>query len=231
MSDLLLARMGREVCCTPPELTPDEVVLMTEGRSPSGASVLEPEEEAPAGAVIDALSVLEAAGAAPAAPSQRADTPPLLNPQMPPPFFTMDALHEAAERYLDEFARFDFMRKFLDGHDGAWEQANLVMAIVLGFKYVLFLCGGVGGGNWVVYCSSGHTLANQPNPQPHSFDEWGNVDTSGLHASFRHLPYPPDFQGNAELSALLEAILAEDEDEDKQKGLEEFLEVRFVFWW
>lgn len=52
------------------------------------------------------------------------------------------------------------------------------------------------------------------------------MDASGLHARFRHLPYPPDFQGNPELSALLEAILAEDEDEDKQKGLEEFLEVR-----
>ncbi len=52
------------------------------------------------------------------------------------------------------------------------------------------------------------------------------MDASGLHERFRHLPYPPDFQGNRELSALLEAILAEDEDEDKQKGLEEFLEVR-----
>ena len=77
-----------------------------------------------------------------------------------------------------------------------------------------------------------HRYSNQP-PQPtkqtDSFDEWGNVDASGLHARFRHLPYPPDFQGNPELSALLEAILAEDEDEDKQKGLEEFLEVR-GFW-
>lgn len=220
--------MGREVCCAAPEIPPDQVVLMTEGRSSnplassgSSSSVLEPEEAGVA--AIDALSVLEAAGAAPAAPSQRADTPPLLNPQMPPAFFTMDALHEAAERYLDEFARFDFMRKFLDGHDGAWEQANLVMAIILGFKYV----GVVGARCLVLWICVDFGSTPKPTNQPmHSFDEWGNVDASGLHARFRHLPYPPDFQGNPELSALLEAILAEDEDEDKQKGLEEFLEVR-----
>jgi len=140
VSDLLLARMGREVCCAAPEFSPDQQVLMTEGRSSSPAPATEEYGEADATKAVDALTLLEAAGAAAPAPSQRADTRPLLNPQMPPAFFTMDALHDAAEAYLDEFARFDFMRKFLEGgHEGAWDQANIIMALLLGFRCALVL--------------------------------------------------------------------------------------------
>jgi len=119
------------------------------------------------------------------------DAPQLLNPQAPPAFFTLEAVHQAAEQYVDEFARFDFIRKFLDGHDEAWAEANLIMAIILGFR----------------------------------FDEWGNADLEGVNERFRSLAFPPDFRGNEEMRAALDAILREDEDEDKMKGLEEFLEV------
>jgi hypothetical protein len=57
------------------------------------------------------------------------------------------------------------------------------------------------------------------------YDEWGNVALDGLHERFQHMSLPPDFEGNEELRDKLEGILAEDQDEDKMKSLEEFIEV------
>eukprot|EP00952_Eustigmatos_sp_NYUAD-ZCMA_P007049 30039-Eustigmatos_ZCMA.PRE.1 len=54
---------------------------------------------------------------------------------MPPDFFTLDNMVQAADRFLDEFNRFDFVRRFLEGHDGTWTEANVAMAILLGFRY------------------------------------------------------------------------------------------------
>jgi hypothetical protein len=39
------------------------------------------------------------------------------------------------------------------------------------------------------------------------------------------MQYPPDFENSRELRDKLESILAEDEDEEKAKGLQEFVEV------
>ena len=55
------------------------------------------------------------------------------------------------------------------------------------------------------------------------------MDVSNLNERFQHLTYPPDFRRNDEMRDKLEAILMEDEDEDKMKGLEEFLEVSPVY--
>lgn len=64
-----------------------------------------------------------------------------------------------------------------------------------------------------------------------SYDEYGNLDVSAQHERFRDLTYPPDFEKNLKMRDMLEEILAEaqegeDEDEDKMKALEEFVEVR-----
>lgn len=186
VSDLLLMRMGREVCCPEPEFTDEQRVLMTEGRGEREimASGLlgrgAPGSKATLGGGSGGSSLLK-----------DKDVPQLLNPQAPPAFFTLDAVLRSAEQYVDEFARFDFIRKFLDGHDEAWVEANIIMAIILGYK----------------------------------FDEWGNTNLEDVHERFRELAFPPDFRGNEEMRAMLDAILREDEDEDKMKGLEEFLEV------
>lgn len=190
VSDLLLVRMGREVCCPEPEFTDEQRMLMTQGR---GEREIMASGVRPRGAFGGASStdILMGGGGGGSSLLKGGDAPQLLNPQAPPAFFTLEAVHQAAEQYVDEFARFDFIRKFLDGHDEAWAEANLIMAIILGFR----------------------------------FDEWGNVDLEGVNERFRSLAFPPDFRGNEEMRAALDAILREDEDEDKMKGLEEFLEV------
>lgn len=192
VSDLLLQRMGREVCCPEPEFTDEQRMLMTEGRGEREimASGLRP-RGAFGGASGSTDILMGGGGGGGSSLLKGGDAPQLLNPQAPPAFFTLEAVHQAAEQYVDEFARFDFIRKFLDGHDEAWGEANLIMAIILGFR----------------------------------FDEWGNVDVEGVNERFRSLAFPPDFRGNEEMRVALDAILREDEDEDKMKGLEEFLEV------
>ena len=194
VSDLLLVRMGREVCCPEPEFTEEQRLLMTEGRGEHEirASGLLGRGRAGSSSGGGGGAGVASVGGSVGGSSLLKDAPQLLNPQAPPAFFTLEAVHQAAEQYLDEFARFDFIRKFMDGQDEeAWVEANLVMAIILGYR----------------------------------FDEWGNVDTEGVNERFAHLAFPPDFRGNADMQAALDAILREDEDEDKMQGLEEFLEV------
>jgi len=53
---------------------------------------------------------------------------------MAPDFFTHEALQELTERFQDQFHRYEFLRKFMDGIEGTWQEANLLMAIMLGFR-------------------------------------------------------------------------------------------------
>jgi hypothetical protein len=117
VSDLLLSRMGREVCCSPVELTQEQEAMMDGVKEPAAA--------------------VQAKGG-----------PQLLVPEMPPYFFGMEEVLEATERYLDEFNRFDFIRKFLEGQDDMWKEANLVMAILLGFRCGVFRHALSGSGGW-----------------------------------------------------------------------------------
>lgn len=98
VSDLLLERMGREVCCAPFE--PPEVAVI--------------EEQTKGFTTRDKV---------------------LYAPQNAQVFFTMDGCWTLIDRFHNDFERYDFLSKFLDGVLKEWEAVNIVMGMLLGFKY------------------------------------------------------------------------------------------------
>jgi hypothetical protein len=132
VSDLLLGRMGREVCCAKAVLSEHQEAMREGHDKVSAGAAICPY----AGCLSPMIGMgLLTNGRPLVLQVQVSDSgPQLLVPQMPPDFFSAEDLTSAAERFLDEFERYQLIRNFLEGKDGTWTQANLVMALLLGFR-------------------------------------------------------------------------------------------------